>query len=650
MDHACRSGFGTTAGTGSCPEPVPRARTAIRRDGRHPIRSCETVSRRLGGLAGAIVLMTASAATAEVEFTISPEPYFVGAPLTIAVKVINEPEHETPAIPEIEGADVRDAGTSTQQTVINLQVTRSVTYQYEIIPRRPGRLVIPPIEIMVKGKAVRTDPNTLEITRSDSGDRLFVEVRGNRESLYLGESVELTLDIWIKPYIDRRHNFGTSTDMQSCIDFRNSTWGPFGELLQTLRRLPVRRGRRADADGVERDYYVYHLTRTLWPEKSGRLNPGKINITVQYPLQIERDRTFFFTESRVNRARPISVRAEVAPILVKPIPTEGRPPGYNGAVGPHEFVVTAKPTEVHVGDPITLTMSLTSVGPAFQPVLDLLQPPKLDTVEPLVQQFKIPDEMLAGAAEGSVKRFTQTIRARSDSVEEIPAIPFTYFDTESEQFVTIYSNPILIRVAPSERLAIGAIVESETGMRVSTRLTRRREGILANYTRVDDLLSPHAFAPGREAVAWIASPPVLLLLTLLIRRRRARLRHDVAYTTRRAAKSTALRSLKRAATVRERTNDPRQEAAIVLGAVTQYVANRCGLPSSSLTRAEAVELLRCQGDTGSQSGVAEEKIRATDALLEQCEGLQYAGSSSPDEVPLSSRARRCIAELEKERF
>ena len=622
MGHARRHGFKATVGATGC----------------------------LTMLAAVLVLTTASVAAAEVEFTISPEPYFVGARLTLTIKVINEPDHEPPALPEIKGADVRGPRESTQQTIINFQVTQSVSYQYEIVPRQSGPLVIPPIAIVVKGKTMRTDPKTLEIMRSDSAGRLFVEVHGNRESVYLGESVELTLEIWIKPHIDRRNNFGTSADMQSCIDFRNSTWGPFGELLQTLRRLPVRQLRRADADGVEQDYYVYYLTQTLWPEKSGLLDLGEINIIVQYPLRIERDRTFFFNESRVARARPISARAEIDPVFVKPIPIEGRPPGYNGAVGPYEFDVTAKPTEVHVGDPITVTMSLTSVGPAFQPVLDLLQAPKLEKVKPLVQQFKIPDEMLAGVVEDGAKRFTQTIRARIDSVEAIPAIPFTYFDTESVQFVTVYSNPIPIQVTPSVHPVTGIIVEPETGPRASTRLTRRREGILANYTGVDDLLSPHGFAPGREALAWIASPPVLLVLTSLIRRRRARLRHDVAYAHRRAAKGTALRALKRATTVRKQTNDPRQEAAIVLSAVTQYVANRCGLSSSSLTRAEAVELLRRQGDTGTRSGVAETKIRATDALLEQCEGLEYARSSDPEETALSSRARRCIAELEKERF
>jgi hypothetical protein len=190
-----------------------------------------------------------------------------------------------------------------------------------------------------------------------------------------------------------------------------------------------------------------------------------------------------------------------------------------------------------------------------------------------------------------------------------------------------------------ERLAVSTIVESEDGPRVATRLTRRGEGILANYTDVEQLLVPQVFAPGPKAAGIIAAPPLLFLITTLVRRQRERLRHDPAYASRRSAKSTALRALRQAADAGE----PRSEAALVLGALTRYVANRCGLPDTVLTRAEAVQRLR-------DRGVAEEKVRTTDAVLESCEGLQYAGVAGEGAGSLTARARRCIAELEKERF
>ena len=590
---------------------------------------------QLGAWAIAIALLTASTALGEVEveFGISSEPYYVGSPITLTIKVTNEPEHSAPIIPTIDGATVSDPRISRQTQSINFQTTRTVVYQYEILPLRPGELVIPSIGVDLGDETRDTNPRTLTIRKSDSGDLLFVEVHADRESIYLGESLTLTLEVWLKPLLDRRNNFGTTADMQNRIDFRNSTWGEFGEVLQTLRSLPVRRARRADAEGTQQDYYVYSLKRTVSPKRSGRLRMGDINVIVRYPLRVEHDRRFFFSEARVSKARTISTQADTDPIMVKPIPTEGQPPWYNGAVGRFGFEVTAKPTEVHVGDPITLTMAMPgSIG------LDLLQPPILGNVAELAERFRIPDELLAGEVRGNVKRFTQTIRARAEAITEIPAIPFTYFDPAAEKFVTLRSGPIPITVEAAWGLAVSTIVESNGGGRMATRLTRSGEGILANYTDVGELHAPRGFAPGWGTLAWVVAPPLMLAGTSLIRRRWARLKHDVAYASRRAAKGTALRSIAAAA-----TNNSGDEAALVLGALTQYVANRCGLATESFTRAEAVQRLR-------NGAVAEEKVAAADALLAECEALRYAGTSTAGDTALAARAKQCINELEKERF
>jgi hypothetical protein len=125
----------------------------------------------------------------------------------------------------------------------------------------------------------------------------------------------------------------------------------------------------------------------------------------------------------------------------------------------------------------------------------------------------------------------------------------------------------------------------------------------------------------------------------LFRRRRARWRSDLAYAGRRTAKSTALRALAKAPT----GGDPRPIAGAVLAALTQYVADRCGRPSTNLTRAEAIKHLR-------ERNVAPERIRELDALLEECESVEYAGSGSTGPDALPARARECVQQLEKERF
>jgi hypothetical protein len=44
------------------------------------------------------------------------------------------------------------------------------------------------------------------------------------------------------------------------------------------------------------------------------------------------------------------------------LPEEGRPDNYSGAVGQFVFDVKVKPTEVALGDPITITLQITGEG------------------------------------------------------------------------------------------------------------------------------------------------------------------------------------------------------------------------------------------------------------------------------------------------
>jgi hypothetical protein len=77
--------------------------------------------------------------------------------------------------------------------------------------------------------------------------------------------------------------------------------------------------------------------------------------------------------------------------------------------------------------------------------------------------------------------------------------------------------------------------------------------------------------------------------------------------------------------------------------MTRYVADRCGLPAGTLTRAEAIDHL-------ARREVAPEVIEQVDHLLERCESMRYAanGQDAVDDLPTA--ASRCVSRLERERF
>ncbi|HSW46666.1 MAG TPA: BatD family protein, partial [Phycisphaerae bacterium] len=448
-------------------------------------------------------LTTSTLRAANVLVEMSSRETYVGVPIVLRLIVEDGEPEEPPAVPTVEGGTIRLSGgpaRSSQTSIINGRVSQSisVSYQYQIVPQRPGRLTIPSFEVKAAGQTLKSQPQIIIVSKSETGDLLFVEVQSGRKSVYVGEPLEIALQIWLKPYQDRDFQFRFREEhMWGQIDLQASQWGVFAESLQRMfnqRQRPVgREVARKDNQGDEQVYYLYEVSTTLWPERVGPLDVGPLNIVVAYPTGLGRSRGVFDMGNLIiTGTRPLSVPPQVSDIQVKPVPTEGRPAYFRGAVGNYEVIASAKPTEVSVGDPITLLLTITGSGR-----LEQLQPPPLPDLPELTCGFKVPPDPLAGEVQGNAKHFSQSIRAVSDDIREIPPIPFAYFDPQAGKFVTVRTAPIPIRVKPADKLAAGQVVDAAAGARPAARtLTEVSGGILANYTGMDEVLAQQTLRPG----------------------------------------------------------------------------------------------------------------------------------------------------------
>jgi len=359
-----------------------------------------------------------------------------------------------------------------------------------------------------------------------------------------------------------------------------------------------------------------------------------VNIVVGYPLELRRNRfSIFAPENQVVSSRPVSAAVGEVAITVKSPPTEGQPAIYRGAVGQYTMEVSAAPTEVAVGDPITLNIAIRGTGR-----LDMLQPPPLAEQEALAADFRVPNESLAGEVVGGVKKFSQSIRAKNDQVKEIPPIAFAYFDPQTETYKTLASAPIPITVKESDRLAVQQITDGGVHVQTRTELTLLDQGMWANYEDVAELLVQQSVRPGGGAWAMAVATPLLYVVVFVAVRRRERLRGDTAFARRRTAKRTAMGRIAEAA----RSNGV-DSAAGVTAALVGYVADRCNVPAGGVTRADAVGQLR-------RRAVRDELVREVDAVLAECENARYAGGGQGSSNDIVARARRCIDELERQRL
>ncbi|NND99569.1 MAG: tetratricopeptide repeat protein, partial [Pirellulaceae bacterium] len=218
----------------------------------------------------------------------------------------------------------------------------------------------------------------------------------------------------------------------------------------------------------------------------------------------------------IQSVRPVVAQTAVEPIRVRPIPKKGRPVDYRGAVGRYQIATEAKPTKVAAGDPITLHIGIAGTGP-----MNRIQAPPIARLPSLTSKFKVPDEPLAGFVDGPQKVFTTTIRAKEPGIDEIPAIPFSFFDPDAEKFVTVHSEPIAIEVEQAETLSLDSIAKHNADSRQEMGPSEDPSGSIVSFRNYSDpqlLQNQTTSLPSIwTLLALLTVPPVIVLGVAILR-------------------------------------------------------------------------------------------------------------------------------------
>jgi len=585
----------------------------------------------------ALFLVGGTARAGEVEILVESDEAFVDVPFLVAIDVNSEQAHEAPSFPQLENASAELADTQSSRsssftvTINGRPVSRNRTttrYLYRIVPQKEGPLRIPSVEVEVDGRKEVTRPLLLQVTKSVTTDLLFVELKSARKEVFVGEAVDVTLEVWLVPYAQKDYRM-SADNMWGMVDQQASSWGPFQEVIERRQaRITYRADRRVGEDKQVRNCIVYEITQRVWAERPGPLNAEDVRIVVNYPLKIGRSNSplSMFDGPRVLQAQTIVGRVTEPPVMVLPIPMEGRPPYYRGAVGAHTIAASAAPTEARVGDPITLTLVIRGPGR-----METLQAPLLASLPDFSSRFQVADDPLPGVVAENQKRFTQSVRALSDEVKEIPPIPFAYFDPHKREFVTVHSAAIPLKIQPAERMSATQIVQSGgASERASEGLTRSVHGIESNYADPALLLGQQGLRPTPALAVVAGGCPLAYAACALLAHRRRRLVSDQALRRRRSARRTAQRAIEQAGGAPDALTD----------ALLGYIADRFDLPAGGLTRQEAIAQLR-------QAAAPADCVRGIDEVLAECESAQFGGGAATAIGELSARVRAGLDALNR---
>lgn len=209
-----------------------------------------------------------------------------------------------------------------------------------------------------------------------------------------------------------------------------------------------------------------------------------------------------FGELVAEDRRDATVTTEVLAFDVRPLPEEGRPPGFTGAVGRFEARASLSPLPEHPSS-LKLELAISGAGDVSR-----FEVPRFPQVQGLRAQG------WTDVMRGATRVITYDLAWRSDLPVEIPALEFSYFDPESPgSYRTAHTDPILLeptlaREATEPRGSIGWRVAAALGALTTAGLFAfllwRRRAQAGDPGVLDEDLES---AAAREASALAARAP-----------------------------------------------------------------------------------------------------------------------------------------------
>jgi BatD DUF11 like domain len=408
-------------------------------------------------ISGILAASSTLADSPSVTAVLSNSEAVVGEMVELQIKVSGSRDAKLPENIVVNGLEIHPTGTSHQFEMRNFTTTSSVTYSYRILPLQAGRFTIPSQTVQVGGKSLRTPELTLHVADSPGSSSAsrpsqgaqprtaskfaFAELIVPKKTAFVGEMVPVQIRLGFDPRAYPRLTDGPEITGQGF----------------TAQKLQQSGENEEEIDG--RLYHVVIFKTAIAAARAGKFEIGPVKAKAQVVVSRSRrsprarspfdlfkmDDPFsdpFFANpfSQFGERREVEITSDPVALEVKPLPPNA-PPDFSGAIGNFTMTTDAKPKNVQVGDPITVTSTVSGRGNFDRVGAPVLEDERGWHKYPPSSKFAKDDEVgISGT-----KTF-ETVLSPNEKKQTLPVMEFAYFDPVKEQYVTLRSDPLAISV------------------------------------------------------------------------------------------------------------------------------------------------------------------------------------------------------------
>ena len=392
--------------------------------------------------------------------------------------------------------------------------------RYKLVPHEAGDLEIPASSVLVGGELYETEALAIKVEKAVAFPGLILDIHLSQKQAYVGEPILATFTWYssiplygfkavdLKIPLLENYAFGNLIAQGSPLPGEKNTIG----LPVSNTRVITKRGQKT-VNGE--NYEFLQFRKVIIPRIAGEfeIEGARLLCSYVHPTNTGKGRrnwqpmypSFFnnnFFESEVQgKFEKFLAESKPVAITILDLPTEGKPDDFYGIVGKTSLKVTAEPTTVEEGAPISLELQL-----GENKFLEVLELPNLIEQKAFKHSFSVPKRESLGSIENKLKLFRRTLRPLRTDVKFIPAIRIPYFDPQTKTYGVAQNEPIDITVLPAQTvtafdadLAGGAILKNQVeankdGIRQNQLKDVLKSDTLSGFYLLAFLLPPGVFA------------------------------------------------------------------------------------------------------------------------------------------------------------
>ncbi len=395
--------------------------------------------------------LVASPTSAEPRITMTADPKKITMYDNVTLEITIEGEDRNipqPQLPPLTDFQVFSSGRSQNIRMVNGRVSASVTYKYVLAPRQTGRFVIGPATVTIGGKLYSSGTEAIVVsdspppaasqqqqsrdpaaTRGNRDRRIFITGSLDKDTAYVNEPVTFIF------------RFYTAERLLSNPEYQRPPFTGFW-----VEDLPPQRKYSTTIDGVT--YDVTEIRTALFPAEAGvkTIPAAEVNATVRSGRRRpnQRQNPFnLFDDSFFDRGESLKLTSDPLTLVVLPTPATDIKPSPSGLVGLFEIRANTDTRQVNVGDPVTVSVTVTGEGNVKS-----IPVPYRDTL-PNFRMFSGGTSENITTADYKIrgsKTFDEVFVPQRAGTYSLPSFALTYFDPKKRAYETARTAPIEITV------------------------------------------------------------------------------------------------------------------------------------------------------------------------------------------------------------